>query len=69
MSPRRVQRKSFYFHISPWAVILDALEPFRVNPQLRDSEDLLPYLTDPHDFACDIHIQTDWTMAGTNEMY
>ncbi|RFU33066.1 hypothetical protein B7463_g3267, partial [Scytalidium lignicola] len=61
--------KNFASTISPWVVTLDALEPFRIKPEPRIEDDMLPYLTDPNDSTYDIPIKMDWRIAGTDEIF
>jgi fumarylacetoacetase len=53
--------KNFSTSISPWVVMLEALEPFR-KPLPRQDPEPLPYLRAPNDFTYDIqleaHLQT-----------
>jgi fumarylacetoacetase len=48
--------KNFATSISPWVVMLDALEPFRVAGPKQDPAPL-PYLQSPGDWAYDIHLE------------
>ena len=43
--------------------------PFRIKPQPRIDDDVLPYLADPNDSTYDIPIKMDWTLAGTDETF
>jgi len=48
--------KNFCTSISPWVVMLDALEPFRKPLPAQDPEPL-PYLRRPNDFTYDIQLE------------
>lgn len=49
--------KNFISTISPWIVTLDALEPFRCESPLKETQ-VLPYLHDEGEKSFDIEIQT-----------
>ncbi|KFY42103.1 hypothetical protein V494_02595 [Pseudogymnoascus sp. VKM F-4513 (FW-928)] len=59
--------KNFGTSISPWVVLMDALEPFRTKA-LENSTELTAYLKDPRaDRAYDIKLEVDLTTSdGTN---
>ena len=61
--------KNFATTISPWVVTLDALEPYRIKPQLRMEDDVLPYLQDPEDSTYNIPIRMDWKLRETGEIF
>jgi hypothetical protein len=61
--------KNFATTISPWVVTLDALEPYRIKPQLRMEDDVLPYLQDPEDSTYNIPIRMDWKLRETGEVF
>jgi fumarylacetoacetase len=48
--------KNFCTSVSPWVVMLDALEPFRKSLPPQDPEPL-PYLRRPNDFTYDIQLE------------
>lgn len=57
--------KNFGTSISPWVVLMDALEPFRTKA-LENSTELTAYLKDPRaDRAYDIKLEVDLTSKKT----
>src|SRR5437867_7581777 len=48
--------KNFATSMSPWVVMLDALEPFRVTGPKQDPEPL-PYLRGAGAYSYDIHLE------------
>lgn len=48
---------------------LDALEPFRIKPEPRLDDDVLPYLADPVDSTYNIQIKMDWTLGDSEETF
>ena len=54
--------KNFCTSISPWVVMLDALEPFRKPLPAQDPEPL-PYLRGPNDFTYDIQLEASLQTA------
>jgi fumarylacetoacetase len=61
--------KNFATTISPWVVTLDALEPYRIKPQSRVEDDVLPYLQDPEDSTYNIPIRMDWKLRESGEIF
>lgn len=60
--------KNFGTTISPWVVLMDALEPFRSTSAFADDQEgLFPYLQEPRkDTAYDIKFQIDLRPAGSD---
>ncbi len=58
--------KSFATTISPWIVMLDALEPFRV-PQPKQSPQPLAYLRHTGQHAFDIKLEVDLRASGVQQ--
>lgn len=50
--------KNFGTSISPWVVLMDALEPFR-TPGISNDTELLPYLREERNNAFDIRLEVD----------
>ncbi|KFA81639.1 hypothetical protein S40288_09176 [Stachybotrys chartarum IBT 40288] len=63
--------KNFGTTISPWIVLMDALEPFRSTSRVGDAEhreNLLPYLREQrHDTAYDINFRIDIQTPASSE--
>jgi fumarylacetoacetase len=58
--------KNFCTSISPWVVMLEALEPFR-KPLPKQDPEPLPYLREKNDFTFDIQLEASLRTAKLNE--
>ncbi|KAG1680235.1 Fumarylacetoacetase [Nymphon striatum] len=54
--------------ISPWVVLMAALEPF-VLPNPKQDPEPLPYLRNPSSYTFDIHLEVDIKPADSDEAY